>query len=749
MKTYLKSILAIIVILLFACEKDPTFRILSINDNATKVSNITTTSAEVIVSIFETESGDHYNYNHKTLEVYYSTSSNPFQGLAEYKYVYSAGTYTLQLKKLEPGTTYYYAAKLGNQRGKVRSFKTPPELTATTGNYSNLTAKSVQLEGSAVILNGGYLAKLGILVRLHNPDVTIDNYDHKEYSYFGKSSGTYTVTKSFSGLYTESTYYYRTYAESEKGKIYYGEVKSFKTTVAPTINVFTDYADNITSTSVRLHGNCTLLNGAQLAEAGVLLKRNDSNVSWTNYDKYGSGTYANFQVDFTNLSSNSTYYYRAYAKDKEGNVYYGEVKSFKTAVAPTINVFTGSAESITATSVKLSVNCTLNNGAQLAEAGILVKLQNSNVSLTNYDKHSSGTYTNFTTTFTNLSSNSTYYYRAYAKDKEGNVYYGEVKSFKTLTASISVTTGATENITYTSVRVRGYCTLNNGAQLAEAGILLKLQNSNVSLTNYDLYWYGTYTNFYVDFTDLSSNSTYYYRAYAKDKEGNVYYGEVKSFKTPMYKATLSEYLGTYSVKYDQGDDDFNEYDFPNPKDQTTCSSWNYNQTGTATISKITAPSGASGQWVKMTFTPQDDSPWTLSGKYDEDAYCICLYGDVAGDYTIPGLNASGAICPDCGVWAGMFYGHFTMPIYKSGSDIYLLSSGYGYKGSMEIRLVKSGPNAQIEFNAPNKDKKFGYYPNGIGHYNAWCGSPDSQGSFHWGTMALGSEEYVNLTFTKQ
>ncbi len=533
MKTYLKTVLAIIIIAFSACEKDPTFAIRSINDNATKVSNITATSADVTTNIVITQSGDHSNFKHNDLEVYYSTSSNPFIGSykCERCSTVTTGACTVRLTNLEPGTTYYYAVKLGNQSGTVRSFKTLPDLTATTGDYSNLTAKSVQLEGSAEINNGGYLAKLGILVRLHNPDVTIDKYDHKEYSSYSLSSGKRSVTKSFSGLYTESTYYYRAYAEGRNGKIYYGEVKSFKTTVAPTINVLTGAAENITSTSVRLRGNCTLMNGAQLAEAGILLKLHDSNVSLTNNDKHSSGTYTNFQADFTNLYSNSTYYYRAYAKDKEGIVYYGEVMSFKTLPTASISVTTGSAESITATSVKLSVNCTLNNGAQLAEAGILVKLQNSNVSLTNYDKHSSGTYTNFTTTFTNLSSNSTYYYRAYAKDKEGNVYYGEVKSFKTLTASISVTTGAAENITYTSVRVRGYCTLNNGAQLAEAGILLKLQNSNVSLTNYDLYWYGTYTNFYVDFTDLSSNSTYYYRAYAKDKEGNVYYGDVKSFKT--------------------------------------------------------------------------------------------------------------------------------------------------------------------------------------------------------------------------
>lgn len=351
----------------------------------------------------------------------------------------------------------------------------------------------------------------------------------------------------------------------------------------------------------------------------------------------------------------------------------------------------------------------------------------------------------YSANISDLTPGTTYYF---APVIDGTSYYGEVKSFTTLgEKSITVTTGDATNIGTNCATLNGKCTLKNGATLKEAGILLNT-SSSISLGNYITKFSGTRTSFSAKPDDLLSNTTYYFCAYAIESSGQVFLGNVKSFKTLLYKAPLSDFIGTYSVKYDRGGDDFNAYDFPDPKDQTTCSSWNYDQTGTATISKITAPSGASGQWVKMTFTPNEGSSWSLSGKYDENKYCICLYGDVAGDYTIPGLNASGSICPDCGVWAGMFYGHFTMPIYKFGNYIYLLSSGYGYKGSVEIQLVKSGPNAQIEFNAPNKDKNFGYYPNGIGHYRAWCGSPDSQGSFHWGTMD-GGVEYVNLTFTKQ
>lgn len=222
MKTYLKSVLAIIAILLCACEKDPTFAIRSINDNATKVSSITTTSAEVIVSIFETESGDHYNYNHNTLEVYYSTSSNPL--IEPHKCVRETlryeGTYTFRLSYLEPGTTYYYAPKLGNQYGKVRSFKTKG-ITVETGTATDITSSSAKLSGKCT-LNGSTLQESGILVHM-NSSLSYTNCIRRFYGTF------LDFVANVTGLMGNTTYYYCAYAKDSEGNLYYGAVKNFTT----------------------------------------------------------------------------------------------------------------------------------------------------------------------------------------------------------------------------------------------------------------------------------------------------------------------------------------------------------------------------------------------------------------------------------------------------------------------------------------------------------------------------------------
>lgn len=130
--------------------------------------------------------------------------------------------------------------------------------------------------------------------------------------------------------------------------------------------------------------------------------------------------------DLKDLRPNTTYYYAL----RLGNMY-SAVKTFKTTG---ITVETGTATDITTSSAKLSGKCIV-NGAKLQESGILVHTSSS-MSYTNYTKRASGTYTNFNATITGLMSNTTYYYCAYAKDTEGNLYYGDVKNFKTVNQPI-------------------------------------------------------------------------------------------------------------------------------------------------------------------------------------------------------------------------------------------------------------------------------------------------------------------------
>lgn len=354
-----------------------------------------------------------------------------------------------------------------------------------------------------------------------------------------------------------------------------------------------------------------------------------------------------------------------------------------------------------------------------------------------YAKNSAGNEGNaagkYTAVLTKLEPGKTYYYRA----RVGNVIYSGVHQFTTLgPKSITVVTDDATNITISSAKLSGSCTLNNGAKLAESGILLHT-SSIITYTSYKKKYSSSLTNFSADATDLSSNTTYYFCAYAKDTDGNLYYGAVKSFSTQMYKAALSEFIGTYNVKFD--------FATASPGYSQPNRTWTYNQTGTLVVKQITKPAGASGTWVTMILKSSSNYDYCqMNGIYDPATYTIELFGDVAGANMTPvaGSNYSWSLCANCGVWSGSNMGTANMPCYSYGTTGYLLSNGTGYQGTVPMRLSKSSATAMVVLSAVSADLTYKYTPNGIGHY--WGFASDKKFS-----SLIDIDEFLNITFTSK
>lgn len=331
-----------------------------------------------------------------------------------------------------------------------------------------------------------------------------------------------------------------------------------------------------------------------------------------------------------------------------------------------------------------------------------------------------------------LTPGKTYYYAPCLGSMRGAVH-----TFTTLgPKSITVVTGGVTGITTSSASCAGSCTLNNGAELQEAGILVHT-SSTMTYYTYTKRYVGYSTTINANITDLNSNTTYYYCAYAKDKEGKIYYGAVKNFLTQAYKATLSDFIGTYSVKFDFATCSPG-YGSPNRE-------WSYNQTGTLVIKQITKPAGASGSWVTMILKSNSSYDYCqMNGIYDPTTYTIELFGDVAGANMTPviGSNYSWSLCADCGVWSGSNMGTANMPCYSYGTTGYLLSNGTGYQGTVPMRLSKSNAGAMVALSAVSTDLTYGYTPNGIGHY--WGGASDTK----FGYLVY-VDEFLNITFTSK
>lgn len=436
------------------------------------------------------------------------------------------GVFSAELTDLEPNSTYTYEAFARNAGGTALSgkvtFTTKASVAPTvkTIEVTEITTGGAKCSGKVTDEGGATVTKRGVCWRKsHNP--TIDN-DHLE---SGEGIGDFQCE--ITGLDENTTYYVRAFATNSKGTSY-GEELTFATLDFNKPRVITASATNITQTTVKCGGDVTDDGGTNIIERGVCWGTNHNPMVDGNHIVEGTGM-GSFTCEITDLSPHTKYYVRAYAINSKGTSYGDEVMFTTLATPPTVS--TGNVTHITTTTAKGSGNVTDDGGATVTERGVCwSKSHNPTVS----GHHaSSGTGTgNFTVNMTDLTSNTTYYMRAYATNNQGTTY-GEEVEFKTLSISKpTVTTSNVTEITSSSAKGGGNVTSDGGATVTERGICWS-SSHNPTISNHYVAS-GTGTGSYsVEMTGLNTNTTYYVRAYATNSKGTAY-GEEVSFQTEAF-----------------------------------------------------------------------------------------------------------------------------------------------------------------------------------------------------------------------
>ena len=247
-----------------------------------------------------------------------------------------------------------------------------------------------------------------------------------------------SITFGFWRFTGATTYYYRAYATNPYGTAY-GEVKSF-TTVTPTQEL--PLVTTLTLTDIRSY----------LAEfKGELTNKGTSNVfaygfsfglaSNDYYAAFSRNTTDLSLGDFTNvnagLSPNTTYYYKAWAKNSSG-IGYGEEMSFTTDEVPAnpeVQSELGTNYYLTSEGMRLIARLIERGIDSPVELGVLVDTVESKLTTVLASKKSSkNTTTNNDVHYpdiTGLTPNTLYYFRAYAQGTQGPVY-GATLTFTTL-----------------------------------------------------------------------------------------------------------------------------------------------------------------------------------------------------------------------------------------------------------------------------------------------------------------------------
>ena len=290
--------------------------------------------------------------------------------------------------------------------------------------------------------------------------------------------------------------------------------------------VATIKSDFITSTTAELYGEVISTGETPITLFGHCWSTSNTPTIENMYqgnDNYNSNKYV---IHITELTPSTKYYFRAFATNSIETAY-GEELSFTTNEAGEPLVITEGISNITSTSVTLLGQIEDIGYAPVTEHGHCWSISSSPSITINDGKTSLGSIgvTAFNSNASDLAQNTTYYYRAYATNSFGTVY-GSAMNFSTTNGEPTVVTAGSSNVTASTVDLEGNITGIGDAPVTEHGHCWSISSSpTINDSKTSLGSIGV-ASFVSVASDLTHNTTYYYRAYATNSFGTVYGSEI-------------------------------------------------------------------------------------------------------------------------------------------------------------------------------------------------------------------------------
>lgn len=347
--------------------------------------------------------------------------------------------FTVQLRNLVAGKTYYYCAYVSvdgvSLTGSTKSFTTKSGNSyLTTEDATDITLTSATLKGKTTLstLYGNNESSIQYTIRYSRYSNNInDQYGYNYETVTPQKSGN-DLTATLSNLQMNTTYYYCVVAYVD-GYYVFGDVKSF-TTKSGTDYLTTGNASDITLTSATLSGTTTLSTiYPSNTSIQYSIRYGTSSTSMNSTISNVSQNGNNLSGTVLNLKSGTTYYYRVSAY-VGGTTIYGETKNFTTKSGADY-LSTGAASNITMTSATVKGTTTLSSAyPNNTTIQYRIVYSTSSSSLTSSSSSSVATPelsgTALTAELSDLVMATTYYYCVRAS-VNGSYYYSDIKSFTT------------------------------------------------------------------------------------------------------------------------------------------------------------------------------------------------------------------------------------------------------------------------------------------------------------------------------
>ncbi|OPX84342.1 MAG: Fibronectin type III domain protein [Pelotomaculum sp. PtaB.Bin104] len=463
---------------------------------------------------------------------YWGTSTNP----STKKSVGTndqSGAFSTSLTGLNPNTTYYFKAYAKNTQGEsfgdVLNFTTAKEIvkpTVTTVSAGNIDYGSATLNGTIGDNGGAPITDYGFYWgTTNNPATKVT---------LGTANYTGEINYELSGLTDGTKYYFKAYATNAKGTTF-GSVLNFTTGVINKPAVTTSDASNVGTGSATLNGNITGNGGGAITEYGFYwgTTSNPTTKAMVGQDNFTGA----ISYDLSGLTDGKKYYFKAYATNAKGTTT-GAVLNFTTGTVSKPEVTTADAGNVGTDSATLNGNITSNGGGAITEYGFYWGTSSNPTTKAMVGQD------NFTGAISydlsGLTDGKKYYFKAYAVNSKGTST-GAVLNFTTGAVNKpTVTTADAGNVDTDSAVLNGNITSSGGSDITEYGFYWGTNANPIvkQMTGTDNH-NGAFS---YELNGLTTGTTYYYKAYAKNAKGESI-GEVKSFTTVQYQidVTLSAY----------------------------------------------------------------------------------------------------------------------------------------------------------------------------------------------------------------
>lgn len=425
--------------------------------------------------------------------------------------------------------------------------KTTIVVTSKNGQGVNITITATGKETDAPVLNVIGVSDIdkttavlsGEIVNKGIPPYTrrgftcsLSTMDDNAKEYYAEVNDNAVFTYKITGLTPGKQYYVRAFAVNESaGKVWSANETSFITTESyPSVRTVEVSEINLINGSCILNGFIEQSGNPTYDEKGFCISNSgEPTINDTKYTINGNVT-GSFSTTMSGLVSENIYRVRAYVIQR-GKVFYGSTVSFSTSTTAT-SVATTGASSVSHNSAVLNGTILNDGNPKYSERGFCYSTSNKTPTITDSKIPVVSVSSNdFSYHMSNLESNKTYWFRAYAIQNSQPVY-GDVASFETTWSETTILTKAADNIKYYEMNLNGHINNVGIPSYSQKGFCYSILEEEPDLTNSTkLTVSGTAEGaFYYHLTNLLAHTRYYYRAFAI-QDGKTIYGDVMSAST--------------------------------------------------------------------------------------------------------------------------------------------------------------------------------------------------------------------------